>query len=152
MGAKLKSKIHLLNTFWFFEPFLLVWFQSFKKIAIMAWKKFKAKQVWRKWVEGKKVHISVTFLLITFLGGIFKKLFQRIRNQLIICVFWILQQKNVHKGLLRQVAQCTIAHINKYQRFLLCSGGGVVIAARCAYWRAQRAGSAALSPAGGQPC
>jgi hypothetical protein len=29
----------------------------------------------------KKVHISVTFFLITFLGFIFSKLFQQIRNQ-----------------------------------------------------------------------
>jgi hypothetical protein len=37
----------------------------------------------------KKVHISVTFLLITFFGFIFSKLFQRIRNQREILRFLI---------------------------------------------------------------
>ncbi len=44
-------------------------------------KKLSAKQVWRTWVKVKKVHISFTFLLITFFGCIFVKLFQQIRNQ-----------------------------------------------------------------------
>jgi hypothetical protein len=40
-------------------------------------------------IKVKKVHISVTFLLITFLGCIFYKLFQRIRNQREILRFLI---------------------------------------------------------------
>ncbi len=48
MGAKLKYKIHLLNTFFdFLSRFLRVWLQSLKKILI--WQKkiffFKSKKV-----------------------------------------------------------------------------------------------------------
>jgi hypothetical protein len=33
VGAKIKCKIHLQNPFFrFFQPFLIVWLQSFKKI------------------------------------------------------------------------------------------------------------------------
>ncbi len=34
-------------------------------------KKLQAKQIWRTWAKVKKVHISVTFLLITFLVHFF---------------------------------------------------------------------------------
>ncbi len=49
MGAKLKSKTHLLNTFFdFLSRFLRVWRQSLKKILIWPKKKiffFKSKKV-----------------------------------------------------------------------------------------------------------
>ncbi len=122
MGAKLKSKTHLLNAFFdFLSRFLRVWLQSLKKVLLwhkknFFWKKSKkisknpefqanfesvekvvkkctkkklqTKQVWRTWVKVKKVHFSVTFLLITFFWYIFSKLFQRIRNQREILRFW----------------------------------------------------------------
>ncbi len=65
--------------------FLIRW-KSCKKCIK---KKLQAKQVWRTWVKVKKVHIFVTFLLITFFGCIFSKLFQRIRNRREILRFLI---------------------------------------------------------------
>ncbi len=131
MGAKLKSKTHLLNTFFdFLSRFLRIWLQRLKKI--LKWskkifflkkskkvsknaefhadfesvenvvtkctkKKLQAKQVWRTWVKTKKVHFSVSFLLITFFVCIFSKLFQRIRNQheilRFLTPFWFFQKK-----------------------------------------------------------
>ncbi len=103
MGAKLKSKTHLLNTFfWFFEPFLRVWLQSLKKVLI--WPIFffflikkgvkkrriskqNAKQVLRTRVKVKKVHISVTFLLITFFGAFFQTFFNGFDISVKFCVF-----------------------------------------------------------------
>ncbi len=44
MGAKLKSKTHLLNTFFdFLSRFLRVWLQSLKKVLIWPKKKFLGK-------------------------------------------------------------------------------------------------------------
>ncbi len=43
-----------------------------KKLLKNIPKKLKATQVWRTWVKAKKVHISVTFLLITFFGAFFQ--------------------------------------------------------------------------------
>ncbi len=88
MGAKFKSKTHLLNRFLdFWRRFLRVGLQSLKKVLIwpkkkffnqkikcwfqIRWKSFKKctkksyKKVWRTWVKVEKVRISVTFLLIT---------------------------------------------------------------------------------------
>jgi hypothetical protein len=111
MGAKLKSKTHLLNTFFdFLSRFLRVWLHSLKKV--LTWPKKenfeKSKKVYKnaefhadfESVEKmhqkkvisktsltnmskseKKVHFSVTFLLITFFWYIFSKIFQLIRNQ-----------------------------------------------------------------------
>ncbi len=107
MGAKMKSKTHLLNTFFdFLSRFLCVLLQSLKKVLIWSknffflnWKRCQKTQnftlisnllkklwkmhqkVWQTWVKVKKVHFSVTFLLITFFWYIFSKFFQRIRNQ-----------------------------------------------------------------------
>jgi hypothetical protein len=106
MGAKLKSKKHLQNTFFdFLSRFLRIWLQSLQKVLIWPQKFFfsknsiwvsknaefhadfesvekvvkkctkktlQAKQVWQTWVKVKKVHISVTFLLITFFVYFFK--------------------------------------------------------------------------------
>jgi hypothetical protein len=106
MGAKLKSKTHLQNMFfWFFEPFLRIWLQSFQNVLF--WQKkyfFKSKRYQKRRISRnfisktsltnmsikvKIVHISITFLLITFFGCIFSKLFQRIRNQREILRFLI---------------------------------------------------------------
>jgi hypothetical protein len=47
-------------------------FESVEKVVKKCTKKkLEAKQVWRTWVKVKKVHFSVTFLLITFLWYIF---------------------------------------------------------------------------------
>jgi hypothetical protein len=57
-------------------------FESVEKVVKKCTKKnLQAKKVWRTWVKVEKVHISVTYLLITFFGFIFSILFQRIRNQ-----------------------------------------------------------------------
>ncbi len=101
MGAILKSKTHLLNTFFIFWAVFCafgfkvfkefyydpkkVFFEKIKKPLISCWfricwkiwkkctkKKLSAKKVWRTWVKVKKGHISVTFLLITFLVHFFK--------------------------------------------------------------------------------
>ena len=51
MGAKLKSKTHLLNTFFdFLSRFLRVWLQSLKKVLIWPLKKF----FWTKIEKGVK--------------------------------------------------------------------------------------------------
>jgi hypothetical protein len=58
MGAKLKSKTHLQNTFFdFFSRFLRVWLQSLKKVQIWPLKNF-----FEKFVKGvKKRKISRWF-------------------------------------------------------------------------------------------
>jgi hypothetical protein len=99
MGAKFKSKTHLNNTFFFFGAFFFcVWLQSLKKVLLWSktifleklkkvsrnaeihadfksvekvFKKF-TKQVWRTGVQVEKVHISFTFLIITFFVHFFK--------------------------------------------------------------------------------
>jgi hypothetical protein len=106
MGAKLKSKTHLQNTFLdFLNRFLRIWLQSFQQFLLKKIKKISKnaefhadfesveksckkcqKKVTSKtslpnMIKSEKVHISVTFLLVTFFGFIFSKLFQRIRNQ-----------------------------------------------------------------------
>jgi hypothetical protein len=44
MGAKFKSKTHLLNTFFdFWRRFFRIWLQSFKKVLIWPKKKFGEK-------------------------------------------------------------------------------------------------------------
>ncbi len=102
MGAKLKSKTHLLNTF-FFSRFSRVWLQSFQKV--LKWHKFffqskkilknaefyadfesvenvvknahkkVISKVWWTWVKLKKGHISVRFLQITFFGAFWQNFF-----------------------------------------------------------------------------
>ncbi len=68
---------------------ILRWFRICWKSCKCTQKKLQAKLVWRTWVKVKKVHISVTFLLITFFWFIFSKFFQRIRNQREILRFLI---------------------------------------------------------------
>jgi hypothetical protein len=122
MGAKLKSKTQLLNTFFdFWSRFLRVWLQSLKKVLIWpkkycflkkskkvsknaeshadfesvekvvkkCTKKSLSKKSLTNMSKSEKVHISFTFLLITFFCSIFSKLFQRIRNQREILRFLI---------------------------------------------------------------
>jgi hypothetical protein len=106
MGAKLKSKTHLLNTFLhFLAVFCSFGFKVFKKIVLQKSKRYQKiaefhadfesvekllKNAQKKIISkisltnmsksAKKLLISVTFLLITF-WCIFSKLFQRIPNQ-----------------------------------------------------------------------
>jgi hypothetical protein len=99
MGAKLKSKTHLQNTFFdFLSRFLRVWLQSLKKSTNITFKKIlskKSKKVSKnaefhadfesveKVVKNapkkviRKTSFSVMFLLITFFRCIFSTLFQR---------------------------------------------------------------------------
>ncbi len=111
MGAKLKSKTHLQNTFLdFLSRFLRVWLQSLKKVLI--WHKFflskkgvKKRRIsrwfWIRWKSCWKMHtkkvVSKTSLTNmstsekrayfrhvfanNFFWCIFSNLFQRIRNQ-----------------------------------------------------------------------
>ncbi len=77
MGAKLKSKTHLQNTFFdFLNRFLRVWLQSLKKVLIWPNNFFmkKSKKV------SKNAEFHADFVTI-FFWRIFSKLFQRIRNQ-----------------------------------------------------------------------
>ncbi len=105
MGAKLKSKTHLQNTFFdFLSRSLRVWLQSLKKVVIwpLNFFFFKSKKVSKnapqksykqneideheqKW---KKVHFSVTFLLITFFGTFFQKFFNVFEISVKFCFFW----------------------------------------------------------------
>ncbi len=115
MGAKLKSKTHLLNTFFdFLSRFLRVWLQSLKKVLIWPKKFFFQKikkgvkkrrisrwfrirwkscekmhqQVWRTWVKVNKVHFSVTLLLIIFFGTFFQNFSNGFEISVKFCVFW----------------------------------------------------------------
>ncbi len=75
MGAKLKSKTHLQNTFFdFLSRFLRVWLQSLKKVLI--------------WPKHFFPHISVTFLLITFFLCIFQNFFNGFEISVKFFVFW----------------------------------------------------------------
>ncbi len=96
----------------FLEPFLRVWLQSFQKVLIwpkkkiLIKKKFHAdlnplkkllkmhqKQVFTNMSKSEKVHIFLTFLLITFFVCIFSKLFQQgIQNHIPIYPYWISEQ------------------------------------------------------------
>ncbi len=149
MGAKFKSKTHLLHTFFdFLSRFLRIWLQSLKKVLIWPkfffcknqkrcqkmqnftlisnplkkfWKnvpkKLQAKQVWRTWVKVKKVHFSVTFLLITFFGTFFQNFFNGFEFSVKFCVFWLLFRffpKKIFFG-----------HISTFSNFdCKCAGNG----------------------------
>ncbi len=56
-------------------------FESVEKVVKNAPKKVTCKTSLTNMSKVKKVHISVTFLLISFFVCIFSKLFQRIQNQ-----------------------------------------------------------------------
>ena len=63
--------------------------KPFKKLLKNTPKKVISKTSLTNMSKSEKVHISVTFLLITFFWYIFSKLFQRIRNQREILRFLI---------------------------------------------------------------
>jgi hypothetical protein len=99
MGAKLKSKTHLLDTFFdFFSRFLRVWLQSLKKVLMWPKKIFVGKKLKKvsKTHAPKKV-ISKTSLT-SFFWCVFSNIFQRIRNQREILrflkPFFIFSEKN----------------------------------------------------------
>jgi hypothetical protein len=96
MGSKLKSETNFQNMiFEYFEPCFARLASKFekmcqntqnftlisnllKKLLKNAPKKIIRKTSLTNMSKSEKVHISVTFLLITFIGCIFSRLFQRI--------------------------------------------------------------------------
>jgi len=129
MGAKYKSKTHLLNTVLdFLRSFLRVWLQSLKKLLIWPNCFFLIKKAkknaefhadfksvekvfkqctkksykqnnwnnWWTWVKVEKVHISVTFSLITFLCAIKKKFSRDLKsawNSAFFETYWSFDEK-----------------------------------------------------------
>jgi hypothetical protein len=118
VGAKLKSKTHLLNTFFDFLSLIArlaskvpIWakksffwkkiknlqknaefhadFESVEKVVKKCTKKVISKtSLTNMTIKVKIVHISITFLLITLFWCIYSKLLQQIWNQCEILLFW----------------------------------------------------------------
>jgi hypothetical protein len=62
MGAKVKSKTHLLNTFFdFLSRFLRVWLQSLKKVLVSPLKKFLLKKS-KKVSKNAEFHADFEFV------------------------------------------------------------------------------------------
>ncbi len=94
MGAKFKSKTHLLNTFFYFwRRFWGVWLQNFMLISnpLKSFKKMHKKVISKTSLTNKskseKVHIFVTFLLITIFGYTFQDFFNGFGISVKFCVF-----------------------------------------------------------------